>query len=482
MSEKKESSVLLNAVFNFIKAFMTLLFPLITFPYASRILHPEGIGKVNFASSIISYFIVLSELGIAKYAIREIPKIKSDRKLLSKFTRELYIISSISFLISYILFVLALIFIPRLRNDKLLLLICSTKIFFDTFGIEWFYNGLEKFKYISIRSVIFQFASLFYLFIFVHSENDYIHYAIFGLILGTLSNVSNIILLPKYIDFNLDVKIELRKHFKFIFFFFGMTIATSLYEILDTSMLGFLSTEREVGLYSAGIKLNRMSVEVLTAICAVFLPRLSKYFSENSEDKFYGLIDKGIKIFIILGFPIMTGIFLLSKPLVLLFFGDSFINAIYPMRIVSPIIIFISISNLLSAQVFPAINKEKISLFTYITAACFNIIMNFLLIPKYGASGAAISTLLAEFVAFIIPCFILRRCFFTKSQLVNLVQTVVSTGIICIPILVILKYINNGILQILISIISSIFIYGFCLFMFKNSLFYEFVGKLFRRK
>ncbi|MCF0125291.1 MAG: polysaccharide biosynthesis C-terminal domain-containing protein, partial [Clostridia bacterium] len=414
----------------------------------------------------------------AKYAIREIPKIKSDRQLLTKFTKELYIISSVSCLISYSLFIVAMIFIPKLRDYRLLLLICSTKIFFDTFGIEWFYNGLEKFKYISLRSLIFQTLSLFYLFIFVHNEKDYIHYAIFGLILGTMSNITNIVLLPKYLDFGYKCKLEIKKHFKHIFFFFGMTLVTSLYEILDTSMLGFLSTDAQVGIYTAGIKINRMSVEVLTAICAVFLPRLSKYYSENTVDKFGNLVEKGIKVIIILGLPLMTGIFLLSKPLIILFCGNSFLMAAAPMKIISPIIIFISISNLLSAQVLPAMNKEKISLITYVFAAVTNITLNYIFIPFYGACGAAVSTLIAEFIAFIIPCIILKRYVFIKEQFKNFMQALFSTIIMAIPVILILKFINNSCLQIVFSVILSILIYGLCLLILKNSILLEFLNKL----
>lgn len=477
MSDKKESTVLSNAIFNFIKAFFTLLFPIITFPYASRILGPEGIGKVNFSSSIVSYFLVIAELGITKYAIREIPKIKSNRFKFSKFTKELYIISSIACLISYILFIICLVFIPKLRNYQLLLIICGVKIFFNTFGAEWFYMGLEEFKYISIRSIIFQFLSLFYLFIFVRSPDDCIHYAIFGLILGTFSDITNIIFLRKHIDFKVKCKLELKKHLKFIFFFFGMTLVTSLYEILDTSMLGFLSTDSEVGLYSAGIKINRMSVEVLTAISAVFLPRLSKYFNEASTEKFNNLIEKGIKILLLLGIPIMTGIFLLAKPIILIFCGTEFINATLPMKIISPILLFISISNLLSGQVLPAMNKEKYSMISYIFAATVNIFFNSLFIPKYGASGAAISTVIAEFIAFIIPCILLRTYIFTKQQFINLIQIVFSTFIMSIPIFFVLHYVNNSIFQIVFSLISSIAVYSLSLYLLKNKIFFDFIKK-----
>lgn len=481
MSINKDKTVLKNAIFNFIKSFMTLLFPLITFPYASRILGPEGIGKVNFVSSIVSYFIVISELGIAKYAIREIPKIKNNKIELSKFTKELYIISSISFLVSYLIFIIVLIFVPKLIDYRILLLICSTKIFFDTFGIEWFYNGLEEFKYISIRSVIIQFLSLFYLFIFVRTSDDIINYAIFGLILGTFSNISNLFLLNKHVDLTIKCKIELKKHMKYVFLFFGMTLVTSFYEILDTSLLGFLSNDTEVGLYTAGIKINRISVEVLTAICAVFLPRLSKYYSDNSIKEFNSLVEKGISAIIILGIPLFIGILILSKNFIILFCGDSFVDAIYPMQIISPIILFISISNLLSAQVLPAMNKEKLSLISYIAASIINFTLNCIFIPKYGASGAAIGTLCAEFVAFLIPFIILRKIAITKNILINFLQSIISTLLMSFGIILVLSFVDNLYLQLFISIMISLIIYFSSLLILKNKLIVEIFNKILKR-
>ena len=186
-----EKSLKKNAIYSFIKAFMNLAFPVITFPYASRILLPEGIGKVNFANSIVSYFIIIAGLGIGTYAIREAAKVRNDKTRLTKFSKEILSINLISTAIAYILFFIAFIFIPKLNPYRTMLLICSTKILFTTLGMDWFFAAIEDFKYITLRSVFFQAISLFFLFIFVRTKDDILRYTAFGIISSVGSNICN---------------------------------------------------------------------------------------------------------------------------------------------------------------------------------------------------------------------------------------------------------------------------------------------------
>ena len=170
--EKK--SLKKNAAYSFIKAFMNLAFPLISFPYASRVVLPAGIGKVNFANSIIDYFILIAGLGISSYASREAVRVRDDKHLLNKIFREILAINLISTLISYALLVFSLFFVNKFYEYRILLIVCSTKVLFTTIGVDWIFKVEEEYKYITIRSIFFQFTSLILLFVFVHNQNDYI--------------------------------------------------------------------------------------------------------------------------------------------------------------------------------------------------------------------------------------------------------------------------------------------------------------------
>ena len=469
-----EKSLKKNAIYSFIKAFMNLAFPVITFPYASRILLPEGIGKVNFANSIVSYFIMIAGLGIGTYAIREAAKVRNDKTQLTKFSKEILSINLIATAIAYILFFIAFIFIPKLNPYRTMLLICSTKILFTTIGMDWFFAAIEDFKYITLRSVFFQAISLVFLFIFVRTKDDILWYTAFGIISSVGSNICNLFYCTKFIDLRQKLKLELKKHLKPIFIFFGMTLATSIYTMLDTTMLGFLSTNTEVGYYSAATKISHMVLSLITAVTAVLLPRMSLYINNNDMDSFKTLTNKTVSIITLLSIPITAGLFLLAKPITLLFSGNEYIPAIIPMQVMTPIVFIISIASITGIRMLPAMNKEKLALISYITGATANIICNAIFIPLYGALGAAIGTLIAESIVTGIQVIYLYKYIFTKENFISLIHSIIASILMGILIIFILKYINNIILQILIASTSGILFYPLCLSILKNKYFIEY--------
>lgn len=476
-----EKSLKKNAIYSFIKAFMNLAFPVITFPYASRILLPEGIGKVNFANSVASYFIIIAGLGIVTYATREAAKIRDDKTNLTKFSKEIFTINLIATAIAYILFFIAFIFIPKLNPYRTMLLICSTKILFTTLGMDWFYSALEEFKYITLRSVFFQAISLIFLFIFVRTKEDILWYTAFGIISSVGSNICNLFYCTKFIDLRLKIKLELKKHIKPILTFFGMTLATTIYTMLDTTMLGFLSTNTEVGYYSAATKISHMVLSLITAITTVLLPRMSLYINNNDMDSFKTLTNKTVSIITLLSIPIAVGLFLLAKPITLLFSGTDYIPAIIPMQVMTPIVFIISIASITGIRMLPAMNKEKLALISYITGATANIICNAIFIPIYGALGAAIGTLIAESIVTGIQVIYLHQYIFTKDNFISLIHSIIGTVIMGILIIVILKYINNIALQIVITSICGMIFYAVCLVILRNKYFIEYI-KLFTSK
>ena len=474
----EQKSLKKNAFYSVLRVFLSLVFPLITFPYASRILLPEGIGKVNFANTITTYFVLIASLGIGSYATREAVKLRDNKQALTKFFKEIISINIVCCFIAYILFFVSLYFIPKFSDYRDLLLICSIKIFFSVLGIEWLYNAFEEFKYLTVRSFLIQLFSLIYLFVFVHTKEDIIHYAIFGLFLAVGNNVLNFIYVGKYIDISYKTHLEIKKHFKSIIVSFGITIVTSIYTLLDTTMLGFLSTDIEVGYYTASTKLGHMVLSMLTAITAVLFPRLTDYAKNNEKEKFIELVKKCINILILLSIPNTSGIIILSKPLILLLSGEEYLPSILSMQIISPIVIIISFGSLIGAQILPAIGKEKISFYSYIVGAITNISLNVIFIPKLGASGAAIGTVFAEFAVTLIQILYVRDFFKYKEYLITLFESIISSFIMLIIIYIIISLITNPLIQLLISFIAGILIYSICLILLRNKYFLLYFNKL----
>ena len=439
---------------------MNLAFPVITFPYASRILQPEGIGKINFANSIISYFILIASLGISTYATRECAKIRDNKLLLSKFAVEMMIINSISTLVAYVLFFIVYYVSPKLHYYQALLTLCSFKIVFSFFGIDWLYRGLEDFKYITLRSVIFQILSLCLLFIFVKTKEDILWYAAIGILSSVGSNILSFIHARKFIIFKTDYHLELRKHLKPIFVFFGMEVVTSVYTILDTTMTGFLSNDVQVGYYSAANKLNKMILGIITSIIAILLPRFSYYAGKNDYTRFRILLKKCLHIVVFFSLPSIAGLLILSRPLVLLFSGNAYLPAVTTMRLLTPVILLITMSSLIGIQLLTPLNKEKFTLRSVIFGAVTNLTGNYFLIPRYGANGAAFATVCAESVVTLTQLFYAKSYLDWKDFFINIMKSLIGTLCMAATLLLLAHYLcGSNFLQIAVSFIIGGIIY-----------------------
>ena len=457
-----------NAFFSFIKAFLVLVSPLLTFPYASRILLPEGIGKVNFANSIISYFLIFSSLGIKNYASREVVKLKNNKTELSKFVKEIVLLNSISTIIVYIIMVLCIFKIPQLFNERYLIFLCSFTLIFTVLSIDWLYIGLEKFKFTTIYSFFIQITCIIFMFCFVKTKHNFYLYTFFLTICPCIiTGFINFLYSFKFIDYTVKIGKNLRKHLSSLYTFFGMSFVASFYNILDSLMIGFLSTKTQLGFYSAATKVNHMVLGLITSISLILLPRLTDYYQKNKKD-FIDLSNKSISLILFFSIPISIGIFCLAKQIIILLTGESFLNSVIPMRIMTPIIIFIALSNIIGTQIFPAMNKEKITLISFSFGAILNIVLNILLIPSKGAIGAAIGTLCAEITVCIIQLFYLVKTEKIKFQLFQISQFTFSALLMGIVVITISNLFSNIIVNILLSVFLGFIIYIFVLFLIKN--------------
>ena len=456
---------------------MNLAFPVITFPYASRILAPEGIGKINFANSVVAFFVTLALLGTNSYATREAAKIRDDKYALSKFTKEILFINIFSTVFSYLFFFILVFTVKKFENYTVLLLICSIKIFFMIFGMDWLYAATEEFQYITIRSIIFQIISIVFLFLFVRSPNDLYWYALFGILSAVGSNICNFIHSRLYVDLSIHCKLEVSKHLKYIFTFFGMTLVANVYAVLDTTMLGFLTNDTQVGYYSAATKIVKMIIGILTSLATVLLPRLSYCIEKQDKNVFSSLLEKSMSVFWLLSMPMTVGIFLLTTPLLSTFSGTQFLDAQIPMKIISPLVFIYATASLLGSPL-SAMRKEKISLGAVICGAITNVTLNFCLIPKYGVSGAAIGTVVAESIVTGVQFIYLKTFFNNKNFWLNALQAIFATAIMGVAVFFIIEKTSNNILQLALGSSVGIFIYAGILLLFRNSYFIDILRKM----
>jgi O-antigen/teichoic acid export membrane protein len=405
----KQKSLKLNFIMNATLTMSSFIFPLITFPYVSRILMPVGTGKVSFATSLISYFNMFAQLGIPTYGIRTCAMVRDDREKLTRTAHELLMINLIMSVISYMVLALALVFVPQLQEERLLYIIVSLTIILSSIGMEWLYKALEQYTYITIRSIIFKFIALIAMFCLVHKRSDYVIYGGITIFAASASNIFNFINIHKYIGMKPIGGYHLKRHLKPVAVFFAMTCATTVYTHLDTVMLGFMTTDADVGYYNAAVKIKTILVSIVTSLGTVLLPRASYYVQHGMKDELKKITSKALSFVFLLASPLMLYFILFAREGIFFLSGSAYEGSVIPMQIIMPTLLLIGITNILGIQILVPMGKEKVVLYSEIAGAVVDVIINALLIPRYASSGTAFGTLVAEVVVLIVQYCSLRK-------------------------------------------------------------------------
>lgn len=439
----KQRSLKLNFIMNTLLTVSQFIFPLITFPYVSKILLPSGTGKVSFATSVISYFVMFAQMGIPTYGIRACAKVRDNKEELSRTVHELFIINFVMSAISYVIFLLMLVNIQRFQQEKVLFLIVSLNIWFNSVGMEWLYKALEHYTYITIRSVCFKFIALIAMFALVHEQQDYIIYGGISIFASSASNILNFINSRKYISFRFLGGYNFKPHLKAVCIFFAMSCATTIYTHLDTVMLGFMKSDIEVGYYNAAIRIKSILVSIVTSLGVVLLPRASYYIKQNKMEEFYRITKKAINFVFLAATPLMIYFTLFAKEGILFLSNSEYSKAIVPMQILMPTLLFIGLTNIMGIQMLVPLGKEKIVLYSEIAGLITNVGVNILLIPGMGSVGAAIGTVLAEAVVWIVQFIVLRTTveeFYRKVRFVMILVAILVAS--CVSVLVKALYVD----------------------------------------
>lgn len=476
--ERKNKSLKLNFLMNVMLTMSSFIFPLITFPYVSRILLPIGTGKVSFATSIITYFSMFAQLGIPTYGIRVCATVRDDRKKLSKVAQELLIINLVMCILSYAVLFIAIFNVPRLREEKNLYLILSFTIILTSIGMEWLYKALEQYTYITIRSVFFKIVALVAMFLLVHKQDDYVLYGGITIMAASASNVLNLINVHKYIALKPIGHYDFRRHIKPIVIFFAMSCATTIYTNLDTVMLGFMATDADVGYYNAAVKIKSILASVVTSLGTVLLPRASYYIQQGELKQFRRITSKALTFVVLIATPLMVYFIYFAKEGIYFLSGSAYENAVVPMQLIMPTLLLIGITNILGIQMLIPMGKEKVVLYSEIWGAVVDVIINAVLIPKYASAGAAIGTLIAEFVVFIIQFRFLKDE--VKGAFKRIHYRRILVAILCGSIggLWIKHFFMGNFKVLVMSAVAYFGIYGIVLLLFREEMVVEIVDTI----
>lgn len=454
----KIHSVKYNFIMNAILTVAGIIFPLITFPYISRVLLVEGSGKVAFATSVVTYFTMFASLGIPTYGVRACAIVRDNKEKLSKTVQELLIISGGTTLLTYIVFGISLFVIPEFAQERTLLLIVGLGIGLNTIGVQWLYNALEQYSYITTCSILFKVIGMILMFLLVKESSDYQIYGGVYVIASFGSYVLNFICLRKFVTFQKTGTYQFKQHLKHIMVFFSMSAGASIYLNLDVVMLRFLQSNEAVGYYNAGIKVKTVLVTCVTSLGTVLLPRLSYYIETADKKAFQLMVGKAFRFVFVAASAVTVYFSIFARESILLLSGEAFLPAVGPMMILMPTVLLIGLSNVTGIQILTPNGREREVMYSIWGGAILDFVLNLIVIPKFSANGAALSTLLAEGMVLLLQCWFLRDVLWSYIRQVQCWKIVIALAVASVMTIPVKIWIDSGVFVTLL--VSAIVFFG----------------------
>lgn len=462
-----------NAFLNFVKQLLKIAFPLITFPYVSRILQEENFGKYNFSLSVSHYFLLFASLGIATYAVREGARLRNDKEKLNRFANEVFSINVFSSLVSYGLLFLSLLFVDKFHSYRLLILIQSANILFNTLGTDWVNTIYEDYEYMTKRYIFVKLISLFLIFAFVREKEDYYLYTLIVVFSEVLANIANIIYVRRYVHLKLVIPSNLMVHLIPLCLLFVNELAVTVYSNADILMIGFQLGDEYVGVYSVSSKIYQIAKGLINSVLIVMIPRLSFYLGPHGSERQYNrLLVKVLKCTLMITLPMAIGMVFLRKEAILLLGGKNYLIGASALGILSLSLIPVCIGSVLFNGVLIPKRGEKYCLLSTFLCACVNVLLNYFLIRGIGLIGAAIATLAAEMLSAALAIYFSCKTFSVKFSLdKDFLSIIVSSAMLMIVCwLVGIKF--SGIVRICASVFAGAAVYFLVLLAFHNSVVY----------
>lgn len=462
-----------NSIYNVIYKLLDALFPLISATYTARVLLASGVGRVSYAQNIAQYFVLIASLGIPNYGIREVARRRFDKEQMNKIFSELFFLNLLSTTVCACVYYAAVHSLPYFEERRTISLIAGVLIVFNVFNVDWFYQGQEQFKYIAARSFAIKLVSLCALFLFVRTEDDYIRYM---WIVCLTTGINYMINMVKLKSFGIQIQlrnIDLRPHMKPVLILLGTTVAIELYTMLDTTMIGLMCAEENVGYYTNAMKLVKIVIMVITAIGGVLLPHLSTYYMQGDYEACSDIVKKVFQVMFFLFLPCCVGLFLTSDVLMVALFGESFAPAGTTMRIASLLTLALGFSNLFGTQVLLTFGAEKKLLLCTIVGAVSNVLMNLYLIPNYQQNGAAVASVISELFVTLLSVIFASKYITLRVDKAFVVKTIVSTVIMGISVWAAMQAVSGVYVSLIVAVSVGVIVYFAANILMKNSMLKE---------
>jgi O-antigen/teichoic acid export membrane protein len=460
---EKQVSIKKNMVLNTFYQMLTLITPLITAPYTARIFGADGVGIQSYTNSIVSYFTLIATLGTATYGQRRIAMVRDNKAEASKTFLEIEILRVITTFVSLCVWVVVIL---SSETYGIYYSVLSITLIAVAFDISWFYAGYECFQFIVIRNTIIRFIGIAILFLLIDEKSDLLLYMGLSATTGLLGNLSMWTYLPKFLVSVNIKKLQIFRHCKETIVYFIPAVAVQVYTVLDKTMLGWiLNNTYEIGYYEQAHKIVNILKAVVLSINTVMFARMSYLFKTNRMDEIKNRLHKSLDFILFLSMPMVAGVIGIANEFVPIFFGAGYDKVIPLLQRYSLLIIVIGISNCLGQQFLSPTGKQAKSNKVVIVGAVLNLVFNVVLIPRGGAMGAAIGSIVSEIFIAVVYYVLCRKIVDLKLLRGNFLKRIIAAvGMLLainvvrnlemdMMILLLLEITIGGIVYILISVL-----------------------------
>ncbi len=456
-----------NVIYNTLLSASQVLIPLITFPYTSRVLGPNGTGQVGFADSLTNYFVVFAALGIPYYGIREVAKVKTDRNKLNQLFTELFLLHIIATVVLILVYLVFILCFQRLNSNATFFLIGCAILLTNVFPVEWLFQGLEEFKFITIRTLVIRVMIIILLFFVVKSPKDAILLYVLNFFTVFINAVINFRYCKRFVTLTFT-QLNLKKHLNPLFNLLASNLAINVYILIDSVILGFMSNDTAVGYYTSSSRINKMILNCVASFGFVLIPQVSSAYNDNNKERVKELISKSLSYVILVGIPIGLGMFLLAPQIIELLAGPTYYPAITTIKILSPLTLLMSLSSVFAIQVLNPIGKEKYLTYCVIAGMFVSIACNIVLIPSLQYNGTAITSIFTEIIIVILTYNLVKKFIGIKFNYYEILTAILSS-LIFIPIYFFsLKFSSSGIVIIITNLLGSTLSYFLIQYYFFN--------------
>lgn len=484
MHNEKETGMnklISNYMYNLLYQLLILILPFVTMPYISRVIGPEGIGINAYSFSIVQFFLLFAVLGIPLYGNRRVAIAK--QKGIKYLSEEFWSIYFLQIICSIIVSVLYLFFVYfYVQENKFIFYIQLLMLFAAMIDISWLFIGLEELKKTVTRNIIVRLSSVVLIFTFIKDKNDLVLYVF---IIAITNFIGQIVMWGQAFKYIKIVKVKSEKikgHWKPVLLIFLPQFIIQLYIIVDRIILGIFSTEIEVGFYDQAMKIVKVTLSMITAISTVMLPRISAEHAGGNSDKVVYYANLVLRYVLLLTIPMTIGIAVISFNFASWFFGPGYDKVGNLMMILSPIIIFIGLSNVFGMQILLPTNQDNKLTLSVSAGAIVSICINLLLVSSFASVGTAIATVSAELTVAIIQLIFITKYIHLKKAFKYFIRYSICALLMGTIIVLLGRYLEGTFLSTLIQIIVGTSIYLVVLFLLKDELIFGILNKLIKKK